>query len=93
MGLDHDEQAGVVAATIGGPAGSPPAGDRGGDFEFVAAGVVEGLAVSPGAKAALWLAGAVIVVLLLESAPKIGGAVLLLLTVYLAIEAMRKGVV
>jgi hypothetical protein len=49
--------------------------------------------MTSGAKAALWLVGAIVTVLLLEFAPKIGGALLLLLVTYLAIEAMRKGVV
>jgi hypothetical protein len=45
------------------------------------------------AKAAMWVVGVMLVVLLLEYAPRVGGAVLLLLVAYLAIEVTRKGVV
>lgn len=44
-------------------------------------------------KGLLWVAGAIIVVMLLEYAPKLGGGLLLVLTVYLAYEARKKGVI
>lgn len=49
--------------------------------------------MKPGVQAGLWLAGVVFVVMLLEYMPRAGGAVLLLLVVYLAVKAMQKGVV
>ena len=41
----------------------------------------------------LWVVGLIIVIMLLEFIPKVGGAVLLLLTVYLASKLLQKGTV
>jgi hypothetical protein len=49
--------------------------------------------LTPAAKAGLWLVGAILIVLLLDLAPKLGGALLFILVVYLASEVTRKGVV
>lgn len=49
--------------------------------------------MNDGAKLGLWLVGVITVVMLMEYVPRVGGAILLLLVVYLASQAMQKGVV
>lgn len=48
---------------------------------------------SSGAKLGLWIMGLILVIILLEFIPRVGGAVLMLLTVYLASTLLKKGVV
>lgn len=49
--------------------------------------------MTSGAKLGLWVVGLILVIMLLEFVPRIGGAALLLLTVYLASTLVQKGVV
>lgn len=49
--------------------------------------------MTSGAKLGLWIVGLILVIMLLEFIPRVGGAVLLLLTVYMASTLLQKGVV